>query len=347
MAVDKSGEVRAGTIRQSGARKGIGQALVPAFLLAGTTLGYLVFGTNAHMHFLFFLPVAFAGAGLGARAGLLSSVAAIAIVGLIDVLGERGYLTDQLRVLAIDDGSFLIWAAFLALTGYIVGLLSQRGGSRGVGRDLNAEIMSAVEREHARIGYDLHDTVAQTATAALLEAEILSSVLQDASPDVRRQSDRLVGVLGAVADQIRSLIVDLRPPALDSEEFIDSLHGLVEDFSDRTGVKMEFSVEGGPQHHADPTRIAVYRVIQEALTNVEHHANASRAFVSVRATKKTVYLLIADDGVGFDPASVNGNGKPHLGLQGMKERVALLNGELDIETAPNRGTDIRVRIPAQ
>ena len=316
-------------------------------MLLGTALLYLLLADTEPAYFLFFLPVAFAGVGLGARAGVLAAVAAIAVVIVRSLLVERAYLTGELDVATIDMSPYILWATFLVVTGYIVGLISQRGGSRGVGIDLGTEIMRAVEREHMRIGHDLHDTVAQNATGSLMEAEILSSMLDEASPDVRGQAQRVTNSLNACIDELRGAITNLRPPALAQPEFLDSLRRLVEAFTTRTGKKVEFSVEGHPERHSDSVRICVYRVIQEALGNIEHHAQASRVYVSVRASRRTVYLLVADDGVGFDPQPYDGDeSNGHFGLKGMQERVALLGGELEIETAPRTGTGVRARIPA-
>ena len=139
----------------------------------------------------------------------------------------------------------------------------------------------------------------------------------------------------------------MRPAALSEAEFLDTLHELVDDFTDRSGAKVELSIDGQPETHSDSMRICIYRVIQEALSNVRLHARASRVLVSVRATKKAVYLLVADDGVGFDPEAYKNNGSSgHFGLHGMRERVTLLGGELEIDAAPNQGTGIRARIPA-
>lgn len=322
-------------------------AWVPALLLLAVAALYLLFHDAQHAYYLFFLPVAFAGVGLGARAGVLAAVISMVVVISRYLVEGRAYLTGELSAPTIELESFVIWATFLALTGYIVGLVSERGGSRGVGRDLGTEIMKAVEREHMRLGYDLHDTVAQNAAGSLMEAEILSSMLHEADSDVRGQSERVTKSMNACMDQIRGAITHLRPPALSQSEFAETLRGIVDDFALRTGIKIEFSVEGDPETHTDSMRICIFRVIQEALNNVEQHAQASRVFVGIRATKRTVYLLVGDDGVGFDPSAYANNGSNgHFGLSGMRERVTLLGGELAIKAAPNQGTNVRARIPA-
>ena len=281
--------------------KALARAPVPTLMLATAAALYLLFGATQATHSLFFLPVAFAGAGIGARAGLIAAGAAMAVVVVHSLVVETAYLTAELDLATVDLRPFILWATVLALTGYVVGLISERGGSRGVGRDLGTEIMTALERQHVRIGYDLHDSVAQSAAASLMEAEILSSMLDGADPDVRGQTDRVKERLNSGIDEIRAVIAQMRPAALSEAEFRDTLRELVEDFTDRSGAKVELSIEGQPETHSDSMRICIYRVIQEALANVRLHAQASRVLVSVRATKKAVYVLVADDGVGFEP----------------------------------------------
>ena len=183
--------------------KALARAPVPTLMLAAAAAFYLLFGAAQATYNLFFLPVAFAGAGLGARAGLIAAAAAMAVVAVRSLVVETAYLTAELDFAAVDLRPFILWATVLALTGYVVGLISERGGSRGVGRDLGTEIMRALERQHVRMGYDLHDSLAQSAAASLMEAEILSSMLGETDPAVRGQTDRLRERLNSGIDEIR------------------------------------------------------------------------------------------------------------------------------------------------
>jgi signal transduction histidine kinase len=320
---------------------------IPAVALMAAFAIYLLMKGRQPSYYLFFLPVALTGVGLGARRGVIAAAASIVGVAAHTAVIERAYLTGEAEVPLAMIGAFALWAALLALTGYTIGLVSERGGSRAVGRDLGAEIMRAVEREHLRIGFDLHDTVAQDAASSLMEAEILASMVADSEPQIQAQARRLRDSLDTSIDQIRAMIAHLRPPSLSRDEFEDTLHELVQGFSKRSGVKVEYSMEGTPEKHSDSMRICVYRVIQEALSNCEHHACASRVFVSVRATRNMVFLLVADDGVGFDPSDHDGDDPlGHYGLQAMRERVSLLGGTLEIEAGLGAGTAIRAQIPA-
>jgi signal transduction histidine kinase len=121
---------------------------------------------------------------------------------------------------------------------------------------------------------------------------------------------------------------------------------MAEEFRDRTGIKTEISLDGNLAAHTDSMRICVYRVVQEALSNIEQHAEASRARVGIRATNGGVFLTIADDGRGFDASAYSlpqSNG--HFGLAGMHERVSLLAGRMKIDSAPGAGTVISAHIP--
>ncbi|MHB8868523.1 MAG: sensor histidine kinase [Thermoleophilia bacterium] len=331
----------------AGATQRLVRAPVPAIALIVAIVIFVLFGGHQPSYYLFFLPVALAGVGLGARRGLIAAAASILVVAAYGAVTGKAYLTGDAVIPLEAVGSAILWAALLTLTGYTIGLASERGGSRAVGRDFGAEIMSAVEREHLRIGFDLHDTLAQNAASSLMEAEILTSMLSDAEPQVRQQAQRLRDSVDNSIDQIRAMIAHLRPPSLARGGFPDTLHALVDSFAKRTGIKVEYSLEGALDRHSDSMRICVYRVVQEALSNCERHASASRVFVSLRCTRNMVFLLIADDGVGFNLSDHEGEDPlGHYGLQSMRERVSLLGGVLEIETSPSRGTGIRAQIPA-
>ncbi|MCZ7664089.1 MAG: sensor histidine kinase [Thermoleophilia bacterium] len=240
----------------------------------------------------------------------------------------------------------LLWMVFIHLTAYIVGLVSEVGGNRVLVQGIGADAINAVERERKRMAFDVHDGIAQTVNTALMEAEVLTMMAEDSEPDVREQVERVRRCMGGAVQEIRNMIGNLRPPALAGPEFAATLRHLVEEFSARCGVKAELDLNADLAEHSDSMRICVFRVIQEALSNVEHHAEASRVHVGVSSSRKGVFLVVSDDGLGFDPSATSGNGfDNHHGLASMHERVALLAGRLEIDSAAQSGTIVRAYVP--
>jgi signal transduction histidine kinase len=206
--------------------------------------------------------------------------------------------------------------------------------------DLARRLASAQEAERRRVARDLHDQVGQTLTALGLAV----GAAEAAGP--AEAAARLRGIR-ALADQVgrelHGAAVRLRPTALDDLGLPAAVGQLVADWSARTGVPAEFEAVGmaGGRLPAE-AETALYRVVQEALTNAAKHAKASRVSVVVARRDEHATAVVEDDGAGFDPASA-GDGR--LGLVGMRERVALSGGELEVESEPGAGTTVIARIP--
>ena len=141
---------------------------------------------------------------------------------------------------------------------------------------------------------------------------------------------------------VRRLAVELRPKALDDFGLVPALERLAENFSDQTEVVVQVQATLGEQRLEPEIETALYRIVQEALTNVVKHAQART--ISVVLTKKgnSVTALIEDDGQGFDPSQASGDG---LGLLGMRERIVLLRGRVAVESSEGSGTTVIVEVP--
>jgi len=122
------------------------------------------------------------------------------------------------------------------------------------------------------------------------------------------------------------------------------IENMVNELSQYIGLRGEFTTGGNYEKLPVEIEIALYRCIQEALTNVARHASAGRLSVRLDCSAKDVRVKVRDDGIGFDPRTHGDDGK-HLGLQGMKERVALLSGTIEINSSPGKGTEIQITIP--
>jgi two-component system sensor histidine kinase UhpB len=154
-----------------------------------------------------------------------------------------------------------------------------------------------------------------------------------------------MSILQRAGDQVRSLALELRPTMLDTAGLEASLRWLASQNEQRTGISTE--VVGHLSQVPGEIAIAAFRVVQEALTNVLRHARAQHIWLELNQANAGLELAIRDDGVGFDVTETleRTPGLGHLGLQGMKERIEILGGDLEIDSGPGRGTHIRISLP--
>jgi two-component system sensor histidine kinase UhpB len=199
--------------------------------------------------------------------------------------------------------------------------------------------MRAQEEERRRLARDLHDEVNQALTAILLRLEALA---QETPPERAGEVAELKRLVNQAMDELLNLARQLRPSALDDHGLVAALETQMKRFSARTGIEARIDTAGEPDALADVVQTAIYRVAQEALTNVTRHAGATVVELGVESDDEGVELRVSDDGSGFDPA-MRGSG---LGLVGMAERARLVGGELDVRSAPGGGTTITLRVPS-
>ncbi len=212
--------------------------------------------------------------------------------------------------------------------------------SERVQRDALRRVVDAQELERRRLARELHDETGQALTSILLG---LKSV-EDAAGDEERQwaARELRELVVTTLQDVRRLAVELRPKALDDFGLMPALERLAETFAEQMGVETDVSASLGEDRLPHEIETALYRIVQEALTNVVKHARASRVSISLVRKPGSVTAVIEDDGVGFEPADTRDGG---IGLVGMRERVGLLDGRMEIESAPNAGTTIVTEVP--
>src|SRR5581483_2607086 len=196
-----------------------------------------------------------------------------------------------------------------------------------VGRESVRALLEGQELERARLARELHDETGQALASILLGLKALE---RDVGAEALVQLRELVG--SALGD-VRRLTVELRPPALDDFGLEAALERLTSVLGERSGIETQpdVSVHGLPHTH----ETALYRLVQEALTNVIKHSRARSVSIVVAQIDDSVRCVVEDDGVGFDPDSVRDGA---LGLVGMRERIHLLAGRLEVQSAPGRGT---------
>ena len=174
---------------------------------------------------------------------------------------------------------------------------------------------------------------------------------QETSAEAGRQIQWLQRLAGEIGRDIHRAAVDLRPTALDDLGLREALATLLREWGQRHGVRSDLEFVGDASRLPAAVESAVYRIVQEALTNVLKHARAATVSVCVDRRPDEVQVIIEDDGVGFEPGSGTSPSEartptePRLGLSGIRERLTLLNGTLTLEASPGVGTTLFVRIP--
>ncbi len=214
-------------------------------------------------------------------------------------------------------------------------------------RSMSHQLLTAQEEERSRISRELHDVIAQTLSginvrlSALMmdSAAIKPAALQDAITVTQRLVEQSV-------DAVHRFARDLRPTMLDDLGLIPALRAHLHDYMETTGIRASLTVFAGIEQSDSGIRTTLYRVAQEALTNVARHAHATRVDISIRESAGHISMSITDDGSGFDVAGKT-SAKKHnrLGLMGMRERVEMVGGVFSLLSAPGRPTTVQVDIP--
>jgi signal transduction histidine kinase len=212
---------------------------------------------------------------------------------------------------------------------------------------LSGEVLSVQEEERKRISRELHDVIAQVLTGINLRLATLKKAASVDTKGLDRNITRTQLLVEKSVNLVHEFARELRPAVLDDLGLVPALHSFVKLFSKRTGlhIHLKVSAEIGPI--PSDQRTCLYRVAQEALTNVSRHAQATSVVVSVQKLARGLCLKIHDNGKSFEVERVlNTRGRKHLGLFGMRERTEIVGGHFDIKSNPGRGTTVTVLIPA-
>lgn len=208
-------------------------------------------------------------------------------------------------------------------------------------RQLLERVIAAQEEERRRISRELHDSTSQNLTSLMVGLRTLENACD--TPQVHDHTQELRQVVGRVLDDVHTLAVQLRPSVLDDLGLPAALNRLVHDWSKRHCIRVDLVVHLGNERLPEAIETALYRILQEALTNITRHAHAKSVSILVERRHHDVVAVIEDDGVGFDVNQNHGEG--HLGLAGMRERAELLGGSLTIESTPGSGASLYIQLP--
>ncbi|MCL4507211.1 MAG: HAMP domain-containing protein [Chloroflexi bacterium] len=205
-------------------------------------------------------------------------------------------------------------------------------------------VIGAQEEERKRIARELHDSTSQSLTSLLLG---LRTLADGCDPAMQQRVNELRTVAARTLDDVHNLALQLRPSVLDDLGLPAAIQRYVDDCRSRYPLRIDLAVRGLDQQRLPANmETALYRIIQESITNVVRHANAQTASVLIECHNGVVRAVIEDDGCGFDPSAVELR-QPHLGLYGIRERAELLGGKVVIESAPGQGTSLFIAIPCR
>jgi signal transduction histidine kinase len=265
------------------------------------------------------------GASSGLWVPLVVRGRAIGVLAAHDKLGPDVHFSDtDLRL-----------AETFATRGALAVDLSERIASDSLRR-----VVEAQELERRRLARELHDETGQALTSILLGLKALEEKLDDAGS--RAAAAELRELVVTTLQDVRRLAVELRPSALDDFGLVAALERLSASFADQTGIEIDFETALGDERLPAEVETALYRIVQESLTNVVKHARARRVSILLARRNGAIKAVIEDDGQGFDPAA---SGSAGFGLVGMRERLALLGGRLEVESSGDTGTTIAAEVP--
>ena len=208
-------------------------------------------------------------------------------------------------------------------------------------RSLGMEAIDAAERERRRIAQELHDDTAQLLSGIILRLKLL--VEEEEFDERSRAGEEIREQVREAAEGVRRIARGLRPPALEDAGVVTALRGHAQSFLERADVQWEIHSDAVDHLLSDDARLVLYRVVQEAISNVVRHASATRLEITIRDADERVVVTVSDDGRGFDVDRARaGSG---LGLLGMRERAAGVGGTLGYRSRPGEGSTITLTLP--
>ena len=218
-------------------------------------------------------------------------------------------------------------------------------------------LLQVNERELQRIILDIHDGPVQNMFAALSQLNLLEKALtrhdggsEQTRHALRERVKRVVALLEGSLGEIRNFISTFRPPEFEKRDLLSVVEGLIIQHEELTGNPVSLEVSGLLPPVSLPVKIALYRILQEALSNAYRHAGVNHHHVTLSCTDAEICMEVSDEGVGFDlvaMAKQTSSEGQHIGIRGMEERVNLLGGEFQIKSQPGHGTRVLVRIPVR
>jgi signal transduction histidine kinase len=240
-----------------------------------------------------------------------------------------------------DDEIGDLAEAFNAMTAELAHADELRREREHLRRQLLERVITAQEDERRRIALELHDSTSQNLTSLMVGLRNLETLCGD--PRIGKQADELRAVASQTLDEVHDISTRLRPRILDDLGLAAALEHLVREWQARHKTPVDLLIHTGEERLPGEIETAIYRIVQESLTNVARYSRARAVSVLVERRGGDVIALVEDDGQGFEAAQIIG--ARHLGLVGMRERAELLGGKLTLESQPGQGTSVHVQMP--
>lgn len=217
---------------------------------------------------------------------------------------------------------------------------------------LGIQVIMAQEEERQRLARDIHDGPAQSLSNIILKCEICEKFFETDLKKAKQEIKDLKKLVRSSLKELRDIIFDLRPMSLDDLGLLPTLHAYVSKFSDETGIKLELDLFRQSAEIDPIVEVAIFRIIQEALSNIKKHAKATHTVIRMQINDGILNATISDNGVGFDydrrqKYNQESTGAGGFGIYGMRQRAELLKGELNLESQLGKGTKIVLNIPVQ
>ena len=211
---------------------------------------------------------------------------------------------------------------------------------------LGISIIKAQEEERRRVARDIHDGPAQLMANIVMRAEFCLKLMDIDHNKVREELLALQNLVRQSLQDVRKIIFDLRPMVLDDLGLIPAVKRYAEDYQAQYNIPVEILIIGTSRRFSMTTEVALFRILQECLSNIRKHAKANRVMVKIEILPGKINLVIKDDGMGFImDQSKNSSKRDCFGLLGMRERTQILKGEIIINSAPGQGTMINISVP--
>ena len=231
--------------------------------------------------------------------------------------------------------------------GMVVTDMTEAGRTADLLRALTHRVVDALEAERGRVALELHDNVTQYLCALLFRCEAVAEYLPASSGPSKREVMRLGEMLGKTAEEVERISRDLRPGVLEQLGLAAVFRTTSTEFASRTGISVRLVCRPRCERLPADAELALYRILQETLRNVERHSSARHVTVSLKREGSFVQMVIRDDGIGFDPHRrlTGRRGPGGLGLLSISERASYVDGAFKIRSVPGAGTEIAVTIP--
>jgi PAS domain S-box-containing protein len=258
------------------------------------------------------------------------------VIGFVSLFADQlGFFTEKMCA------QLVAFAAHAAVAIHNARLFQQVGAGIERLHSLSQRLVVIQENERRIISREIHDEAGQSLTSLLVDLRLLDK--KASQPEVvKKMIPEMEAALNQVLENLHRVAMALRPASLDQLGLVAALTQHIESLKGKHILKISFSAGNIQERLSENVETVLYRIVQEALTNVIHHAHANRVDVVLTERDNQLILIVEDDGVGFDPNEEIGT--EHLGLFGIRERVEMINGKFVIESAPGRGTTLMVEV---